>query len=146
MRKMCDEIVCIENIIDLQATYSVLDLKLSMLIEEIEKGCKRGMIDILHFKLLLSALRDVPFKDEEKAHQILTALKECIENELYGGSKKWSILEILGKVQRLQKYILLDYILDGSFIVFNDEIVWWDLEVNIIKPEELFQLFSMLEI
>lgn len=38
---------------DLQATYSVLDLKLSMLIEEIDKECKQGMIDILHFKILL---------------------------------------------------------------------------------------------
>ena len=143
---MCDEIVCIENIVDLQATYSVLDLKLSMLIEEIEKECKQGMIDILHFKILLSALRDVPFKDEENAHQILTALKECIENELYGSSKKWSILRILKKVQRLQKYILMDYLIDGSFTVSNDEVVWWDLEVNIIKPEEFFQLIEALDV
>jgi len=47
----------------------VLDLKLSMLIEEIDKECKQGMIDILPFKIQLYALRDVPFRDEEKAHR-----------------------------------------------------------------------------
>jgi len=146
MRKMCDEIVCIENIVDLQATYSVLDLKLSMLIEEIDKECKQGMIDILHFKILLYALRDIPFKDEEKARQLYTTLGECIENELFGRSKKWSILRILRKVQRLQKYILWDYIINGSFTVFNDEIDWWELKVDIVRPEEIFHLFNMLEI
>jgi len=72
-------------------------------------------------------------------------LEKCIENELYGSSKKWSVSTILKKIKKLQNYILWDYIINGSFTVFNDEI-WWDLEVNIIKPKELFQLFSMLEI
>lgn len=146
MRKMCDEIVCIENIVDLQATYSVLELKLSMLIEEIDRECKQGMIDILHFKILLYALRDVPFKDEGKAHRLLTALVEYFENELFGRSKEWSIFRILKKIQKLQKYILWDYMLNGSFTVYYDETVWWELIVKIIKPEEFSQLLPMLEI
>ena len=146
MRKMCDEIVCIENIVDLQATYSVLDLKLSMLIEEIEKECKQGIINILLFKILLSALRDVPFKDEEKANRLHIALTECIENDLFGRSKEWSIFRILKKTQKLQKYILWDYTLNGSFTVYNDETVWWELKVDIVRPEEFSQLLPMLEI
>jgi len=143
---MCDDIVCIENIVDLQATYSVLDLKLSMLIEEIDKECKQGMIDILHFKILLYALRDVSFKDEGKAHRLLTVLVECFEDELFGRSKEWSIFRILKKIQKLQEYILWDYSINGSFTAYHDESVCWELIVKIIKPEEFSQLLSMLEI
>ncbi len=54
---MCDEIVCIENIVDLHATYSVLDLKLSMLIEEIlillEKFIELKKIMIKQFIILI---------------------------------------------------------------------------------------------
>ncbi|MCK4380990.1 MAG: hypothetical protein KAW51_07590, partial [Candidatus Lokiarchaeota archaeon] len=99
---MCrEEIVCIEKIVDIQATYTVLDLKLSMLFEEINKECIKGIIDILHLKILMSALRDVPFKDEQKAQQLYMELVECLDNEYYGSSKEWSILTIEKKIKEL---------------------------------------------
>ena len=144
---MCrEEIVCIEKVVNLQATYTVLDLKLSMLFEEINKECIKGIIDILHFKILMSALRDVPFKDEEKAQQLYMELVECLDNELYGSLKEWSILTIEKKIRELQKYILWDYIINGSFTMYYDEIAWWELKVDIVRPEESLYLFNLLEI
>lgn len=144
---MCrEEIVCIEKIVDIQATYTVLDLKLSMLFEEINKECIKGIIDILHFKILMSALRDVPFKDEQKAQQLYMELVECLDNEYYGSSKEWSIYTILKKIKELQKYILWDYIINGSFTLYPDETGWWELKVDIVRSKEFYHLFSMLEI
>lgn len=58
---MCDEIAPIEEVIDLQTTYSILDLELSNLIHVIVKACKRDYFNILGLKIIFHLLRDVPF-------------------------------------------------------------------------------------
>lgn len=43
----CDEIICIENIVDIQATYCVINLSLSDLIEDIITELQKGFLPIL---------------------------------------------------------------------------------------------------
>lgn len=72
MRKIsCQKIVCIENIVDFQAKYSLLNLSLSTLIKEILGELKKGFIPILEISVFLESLKSVPFTDESKGEAIL---------------------------------------------------------------------------
>ncbi|MFX0024303.1 MAG: hypothetical protein ACFE9S_18435 [Candidatus Hermodarchaeota archaeon] len=141
----CDEIVCIENIIDIQATYSILNLSLSMLISDIIRGCRQGVINILDVRVFLRALQNVPFSDENFAQKLILELGECVENELYGKVKTWTVKEFQNKIQKIQKLIMWDYNIGGSLTVYNnkDREIWWDLKVEFIKLEGHGKLFSV---
>jgi len=139
----CDQIVCIENIVDLQATYSVLPLSLSRLISDIIKGCKQDIINVLDMKVFLYALRYIPFTDEEQAREISLELAECVKKELYAKSKKWSVSKFLKKISSLQELIMWDYLIAGSLIMYNNEEIVWDLNVSFIQIEGYGKLFSV---
>lgn len=112
---MYDEIVPIEEVIDLQTTYSILDLRLSNLIHVIVKACKRDYFNILDPKVFFHLLRDVPFTNEGKA------LDLC--NELMRYIKQKSFSQSLKKVRRLQHLIEGDYKINGLMIIYNDNIL-----------------------
>jgi hypothetical protein len=134
----CDDIICIENIVDLQATYTILDLSLSDLITNIINDCKIGVINILDVRVFLRALQNLPFSDEDLARTICIEVGECIENELYGKGNSWNIKEFLNKIQQIQELIIWDYTIGGSLTVYNNcqQDIFWDLEVNVINIEQ----------
>lgn len=88
MKKMCDGIVSIEEVIDLQATYSILDLKLSNLIRAIIRACKQDYFNILDLKLFFRSLRDVPFTNEGNALELCNELMRYIKQKLFSYFKK----------------------------------------------------------
>lgn len=126
----CDEIVCIENIVDIQATYSVIDLKLSKLIVKILEEMRKGFTPILEILLLLHSLKFVPFTDEKKGGEILYKLIKCMSNQLYLTPSKWTIAYMMKKMLKLQKLILWEYIINGSLIMRDDNEIRWDMEVS----------------
>jgi len=80
---MCDEIVCIEKVVDFQATYSILDLELSNLISAIVRACKQDYFNILNLKVFFHSLRDVPFKNEDKALELCNELMRYIKQKSF---------------------------------------------------------------
>lgn len=143
MRKIsCEEIVCIESITDFQATYYITNLNLSDLIEDITEGCKRGFLDILDIEVFLYSLKFVPFTNEKRAENIHSELTECIRNQLYCKSSKWSIPKILKKIKQLQRIILWYYVIDGSLVKYNNNEINWDLDVLFILNKEGAELYS----
>jgi len=109
---MCDEIVPIEEVIDLQTTYSILELKLSNLITYIVRACKQEHFNILDLKVLFHSLRDVPFSNEGRALELCNELMECIRDK--------SFSYFLKKIKRLRHLINGDYKIDGSMTMYND--------------------------
>ena len=139
----CDQIVCIENVVDIQATYSILNLSLSRLIADIIKGCKQSFINVLDVNVLLYALRDVPFTDEKLAREISLELMECITEELYSKSKKWTIRRILRKINTLQELIMWDYMIEGSLTMYDSNEIAWDVDVSFMKIKGHGIIFSV---
>jgi len=132
----CDQIVCIENVVDIQATYSILNLSLSQLIAEISKSCKQGFINVLDVNVFLYALRDVPFSNEVLGMELIAELKECITKELYATSKKWTLSKFMKKIKALRELVMWDYLIDGSLITYNNNEIAWDIEVSFIHTKE----------
>jgi hypothetical protein len=140
----CQEIVCIENIVDLQATYSVLNLSLSNLIEEILEELKRGFIPILEIRVFLHSLKSVPFTDEAKGEFMLYKLIDCMKNQLYITQSKWTPVEIMKYILKLQILILWDYNIDGSLVMYNDNDIRWDMNVFFILDKGEIEVFNVL--
>jgi hypothetical protein len=113
----------------LQETYSIENLRLSKLFEEVLKELEMSVIPILDVRILLYSLKSVPFTDEVKGSLILEELTTCIRNELYGLSKSWDCEKILSELQKLRNLILYDYILDGSIVIYYYNKIEWDLDV-----------------
>ncbi|MFX1569845.1 MAG: hypothetical protein ACFFCV_15945 [Promethearchaeota archaeon] len=128
----CQEIVCIEKIVDLQATYSVLNLSLSNLIEEILGDLKDRFIPILEIQVLLHSLKSVPFTDELKGKLILSKLTSCMKNLLNLTKSKWTSTIIMHYILKLQKLILRDYDINGSLVIYNDNDIRWDIDVSFL--------------
>lgn len=139
----CDQIVCIENVVDIQATYSILNLTLSRLIADIIKGNKQGLINVLDVNVFLYALRDVPFRDEKLAMELILELKACIAKELYANSKKWTIVKFMKKIKVLQELIMWDYMIEGSLTMYDSNEIAWDVDVSFMKIKGHGIIFSV---
>ena len=116
----CEEIICIENIVDIQATYYIMNLSLSDLIEDIITEIQKGFLPILEIRVFFHSLNSIPFTDEAKGQQILDTLSACMENQLYLTQSDWNAEKIMENIIKLQMLILWDYVIDGSLVVFED--------------------------
>jgi len=134
----CDEIVCIENVVDIQATYCIINLSLSDLIDEILQEAKKGFIQILELRILLQSLKFVPFTEERKGEQLLSELIEHIEDQT-----EWNITYIVKKVVLLQQLILWDYIINGSLIIYHNNEIKWDIDVAFILNQGEVELYRL---
>ncbi len=124
--------ICLEKILKKQSTYFIINLKLTKLFKEIFKRSKIGLIPILETRILLRVLIDIPFLNEEMGIQILKDLTNCIINHWYTQKCLWNAKSILSGIRKLKKLIPFDYDINGSFIKYNDDYFYWDLEVSMI--------------
>jgi len=129
-----DELISIERVeferSRIQETYSVDNLLLSRLFEELIKEVKKDILPILDMYVLLHALQSVPFTNEVKGIEIIEILSIWMNEELYGKEVKCSeIAKILGELKEL---ILYDYLIEGSLTVYHDYYIEWDIEVSLL--------------
>ena len=133
-----EELISIERVeLDLtkerlREIYDVSNLKLSKLFNEILREVRRGIIPLLDVEILIYSLESVPFSNEAKGLQLHEALKNCLENELYGKSSEWTCNLIADKLQKLMNLISYDYTIEGSAIVYSSNRPDWDLRVSLI--------------
>lgn len=116
----------------IRETYAITTLMLSKLFKEILQEVKRDILPLLDIKILLHALRDVPFTNEVDGMEILENLNICLEYELYGKSDEWTCKVIVSRIQRLKDLVLYDYLIEGSFIVYRLGKNEWDLCVSLL--------------
>ncbi len=134
--------MCIENIVDLQVTYSVINLSLSNLIEEILGELNLDFIPILEIRVFLQSLRSVPFTDEIKGELILYELNDCIKNQLYQSNSTWTSDIIKKYILKLQMLVLWDYDINGFLVMYNDNEIKWDMEVSFVLNEGEIEIFN----
>ena len=129
-----DELISIERVeferSRIQETYSVDNLLLSRLFEELIKEVKKDILPILDMYILLQALQSVPFTDEAKGIKITENLSKWMNEELYGKEVKCN--EIVKKLRKLNELILYDYVIEGSLTFYHDYHIDWDLEVYLL--------------
>jgi len=136
----CQEIMCIENIIDLQATYSVLSLSLSNLIEEILEELKKGIIPILEIRVFLQSLKSVTLTDEAKGELLLNALITYMNELIFLEQSMWTPTKIMKYILKLQNLILWDYHISGSLVIYNDNNIKWDMDVCFVLDKEKIEI------
>ena len=144
-----EELICIETVqsstanIELQATYSIINLRVSILFEEVLKELERSILPILETRVLLYALRNEPFSNKLKGINLIDALTVCMEKQLYATHSKWTCNVILKDLKKLQKLALYEYEINGSLIVYNDGEIFWDVIISIIL--ENHQIYDPLK-
>ena len=131
---MWDEIVCVENIDDFQATYSILKLNLSNLINIIVCACRQDYFNILDLKVFFHLLRDVSFTNEKKALKLCNKLLKYIKCKSFSYFKK--------KMGKLRNLIKGDYQINGSVIEYkNNNKPRWDTTVSFILKESIMEMY-----
>ena len=144
-----EELICIETVqsstanIELQATYSIINLKVSILFEDVLKELEGGILPILETRVLLYTLRNEPFSSELKGINLLDALIICMERQLYATHSKWTSNVILKDLKKLQKLVLYEYEINGSLIVYDDGEIFWDVIISMILENQ--QIYDPLK-
>jgi hypothetical protein len=122
-------LICLENTPDNHSTYLIINLNLSKLFSEILKRGRKGVISILETRLLLRSLIYIPFLNDFESIQILKDLTNCFENHWYSRKDTWNCKSIITELKKLQKYVVLDYTLSGSIIIYDDDYIQWNLNM-----------------
>ena len=132
-----DELISIERVEfetskeRIQETYVIADLSMSKLFKEILKEVKKDILPLLDIKILLYALKSVPFTDEVEGVNITESLNYCMLNQLYGKTPEWNCKTIGSKLKKLKNSVVYDYSIEGSLKLFYDNRIEWDLMVSI---------------
>jgi len=132
-----DELISIERVEfetskeRIQETYVINTLPLSKLFKEILREINFDILPILNIKILLYALRSIPFIDEGEGLGLIESLKHCMDNQLYGKSNEWNCKAISTRIIELRQLVLYDYMIEGSLKLYHDNQILWDLWVSI---------------
>jgi hypothetical protein len=132
MKMSCKQIICIERIINLQYTYTVLNLTLSELIENIIKDIERENLKFIDIKVLMYVLKNVPFDDEQKAFEILKDILYFL--------KKKKFCKFLVELKALHSLILGEYLINGSIIEHKNDRIRWDLDIALIVDGKVVRI------
>ncbi|KKM00829.1 hypothetical protein LCGC14_1800510 [marine sediment metagenome] len=116
----------------IRETYVIANLTLSKLFTEVLRNIEKSIISLLDLRILLRALKDVPYTTEMEGVQIHESLTMCLEHELYAKLGECNCKVIASKVKKLRSLILFDYLIEGSVIVFRSNQPEWDLSVSLI--------------
>ncbi|MFX1506817.1 MAG: hypothetical protein ACFFDC_12005 [Promethearchaeota archaeon] len=131
-----DELISIERVEfqstkeRLQETYVITNLRLSKLFKKILREVKRDILPILNVKILLYALKSVPFTDETRGIRIMDGLKDCMEYQLYGKYDEWNCKVIRTQLNELKGLILYDYLIEGWLTLYINNQIEWNLTTS----------------
>ncbi|MFX0040933.1 MAG: hypothetical protein ACFFCY_16630 [Promethearchaeota archaeon] len=100
---------------------------------EILKQGKKGIIPIIETRMLLHTLISIPFLNENRGTLILKDLMNCMENNWYSIEDTWNCKSIVNGLKRIQKLILYDYLIYGSFIIYSNDFIKWDFQTTLLS-------------
>ena len=129
-----EKIICVNPKAKLKATYTIINMKLTTLFDEVVTEVEKGILAILEIRILLHTIKNVAFSNEIEGNKILFELNECIIHQLYTFDGQWSCSAILDKLKALYKLIAHNIIINGSLIWHMNEKIEWDLYPLIYSP------------
>ena len=132
-----ENIICVNSKVNLKATYTIINMKLTKLFEEVITEVEKGILPILEMKIPFYTLKNVVFSDEIEGNRILSELCECINQQLYACDSQWSCDIILGKIKVLHNLITHDIVINGSLIWYMNGKIEWELDSPIYTPLEI---------
>ena len=133
-----DELISIERVEfetskeRIQETYVIADLTLSKLFKEVLSEIKLDILPILNIRILLYALKSIPFTNEVEGMFLLEELNNCMGDQLYGKTHEWNCRAIASKIKKLRDLIRYDYSIEGSLKLSYNDSVEWDLLVSLL--------------
>lgn len=113
-----------------QETYVIADLLLSKLFKEVLNEVEMGVLPMLSVKILLYALRSVPFTNEVEGVRIVENLSKYMDLHSDKKPNQYNYKAIVLKLQAIRDLILYNYIIEGSLIVYHINQIRWDLNVS----------------
>ncbi len=131
-----EEIICVNSRVNVKSTYTIINMKLTKLFDEVIIKVEKGILPNIELHILAYCLRSVAFTDEIGGNAILLELSECITQQLYICDSQWSYNAILKKVKLLSNLIAHDIIINGSLIWHLNKKTEWDLYSPIYIPLE----------
>ncbi|MFX1391070.1 MAG: hypothetical protein ACFE9Z_13480 [Promethearchaeota archaeon] len=131
------ELICLQNIVEIESTFFIIDLKLSKLFKEILTKRIHGLIPTLEVRILFQVLIKISFTNEDLGRQILKDLTNCLVNHWYSENNLVNAKSIIAGIKKFQKLVLFNYKINGSFIKYDDDYILWDLKVNLIKDHNI---------
>ncbi|MFW9972353.1 MAG: hypothetical protein ACFFDF_19360, partial [Candidatus Odinarchaeota archaeon] len=135
--------LCLKSIFKEQTTYFIINLKLSKLFNDILREAEKGKIPLLETRLLLHTLIDTPFLKKDKGTQILKDVTNCIENHWYSIEDTWNYKVILKQLKTLQKLIVSEFLIYGSFTIYNDDYIEWNTTSSLfVNREKINKIIS----
>lgn len=129
-----EKIICVTLKTKLKATYTIINMKLTTLFDEVVTEVEKGILAILEIRILLHTIKNVAFSNEIEGNKILFELNECMNHQLYTYDSQWSCSAILDKLKALYKLIVHNIIINGSLIWHMNEKIEWDLYPLIYSP------------
>lgn len=119
-------IICLENH-PTSATYYVDNLKLSTLLLDIVQEATRNVLDSAKIHLLMYALSHIPFIQEEQVVEIIDKVINCLQSQSFS-------MFLHGKFTEIQRILEIDYEINGSFIVSEENEPNSYLDITILLP------------
>ena len=132
-----EKVICVKSKVNLMATYTIINMKLTKLFDEVITEAEKGILPILEMHILLQSLKNVVFYDEIEGNGVLSELWKCLNQKLYTRGSPWSCEIILGKIKVLRNLIAHDIIINGSLIWYMNEEIKWELDSPIYVPLEI---------
>ena len=132
-----ENIICADSEVNLKTTFTIIDMKLTKLFEDVIIEVQKGFLPILEMHILVYTLRNVVFTDEFEGNRILFDLRKCLNQQLYTHDNRWSCDTILTKLKILHNLITHDIIINGSLIWYLNEEIEWRFDSPIFAPLEI---------
>ena len=132
-----ENIICVDSKVNLKTTFTIIDMKLTKLFDDVIIEVQKGFLPILEMHILAYTLRSVVFMDEIEGNRILLELRKCLIQQLYTRESQWSCDAILTKLKILHNLITHDIIINGSLIWYLNEDIEWKLDSPIFAPLEI---------
>ena len=127
MRRISTEgIICLEYHTTC-ATYYVDNLKLSTLLIDIVEEATKNILDLTKIHILIYVLSHIPYIREEQLTRIIDNVIKCIQSQRYSMYRYGNFME-------LQGILVIDYEINGSFIIFEGGETDWYLDISILLP------------
>jgi len=109
------------------ATYYVDNLKLSTLLIDIVEEATKNILDLTKIHILIYVLSHIPYIREEQLTRIIDNVIKCIQSQRYSMYRYGNFME-------LQGILVIDYEINGSFIIFEGGETDWYLDISILLP------------
>ena len=82
-----ENIICVNSKVNLKATYTIINMKLTKLFDEVISEVEKAFLPILEMKILFYTLKCVVFSDEGEGNRIISELCKCLNQYLYASDK-----------------------------------------------------------